>query len=106
MYTMLPLLTHVLYIRICLSSGSVKVILTCYDSAYPFTAVVPYPVCICVYLPCVAVMLDRWSNSPVTVCRMGPAGCNKKCITARTMAQAKPLHKQNMVNRISRRLFA
>ena len=44
MYTMLPLLTHVLYVRICLSSGSVKVILTCCDSAYPFTAVVPYPV--------------------------------------------------------------
>ena len=48
----------------------VKVILTCCDSAYPFTAVVPYPVvCIYIYLPCVAVMLDRWSNSPVTVYR-------------------------------------
>ena len=69
MYTMLPLLTHVLYVRICLSSGSVKVILTCYDSAYPFTAVVPYPVCIYIYLPYVAVMLDRWSNSLVTVYR-------------------------------------
>ena len=35
---------------------SVKVILTCCDSAYPFTAVVPYPVvCIYIYLPCVAV---------------------------------------------------
>ena len=70
MYTMLPLLTHVLYVRICLSSGSVKVILTCCDSAYPFTAVVPYPVMyMYIYLPCVAVMLDRWSNSPVTVYR-------------------------------------
>ena len=46
----------------------VKVILTCCDSAYPFTAVVPYPVMyMYIYLPCVAVMLDRWSNSPVTV---------------------------------------
>ena len=70
MYTMLPLLTHVLYVRICLSSGSVKVILTCCDNAYPFTAVVAYPVVyVYVCLPCVAVMLDRWSNSPVTVCR-------------------------------------
>ena len=70
MYTMLPLLTHVLYVRICLSSGSVKVILTCCDSAYPFTAVVPYPVVyMYIYLPCVAVMLDRWSNSLVTVYR-------------------------------------
>ena len=53
MYTMLLLLTHVLYVCICLSSGSVKVILTCCDSAYPFTAVVPYPVVyiyICTYL--------------------------------------------------------
>ena len=49
---------------------SVKVILTCCDSAYPFTAVVPYPVMyMYIYLPCVAVMLDRWSNSPVTVYR-------------------------------------
>ena len=48
----------------------VKVILTCCDSVYPFTAVVPYPVvCIYIYLPCVVVMLDRWSNSPVTVYR-------------------------------------
>ena len=70
MYTMLPLLTHVLYVRICLSIGSFKVILTCCDSAYPFTAVVPYPVMyMYIYLPCVAVMLDRWSNSPVTVYR-------------------------------------
>ena len=48
----------------------VKVILTCCDSAYPFTAVVPYPVVyMYIYLTCVAVMLDRWSNSPMTVYR-------------------------------------
>ena len=54
-----------LYFVIC-----VKVILTCCDRTYPFTAVVPYPVMyMYIYLPCVAVMLDRWSNSPVTVYR-------------------------------------
>ena len=46
---------------------NVKVILTCCDSAYPFTAVVPYPVvCIYIYLPCVAVMLDRWYGPTVS----------------------------------------
>ena len=64
---MLPLLTHVLYVCICYSSGSVKVILTCNDVAYCFTAVcrILY-VYIYTYLVLRSCLTDR-STLPVTV---------------------------------------
>ena len=69
MYTMLPLLTHVyMYVYAC-QVGVLKLYLAVVIAHILLPPSYRILLCIYIYLPCVAVMLDQWSNSPVTVYR-------------------------------------